>query len=173
MTRSMSRASLFALALAVPACSLPVEAHTVAGPAFMLTADEPVAAFEVTLCVDGPKVKHAYVSAQLDLTARATSTRPLRLDVTSLQAEDEALQLELSPGAEEEDSLWMDAEGSFEPGGRRCGEPQVVEFSVDTLGELDSIEVARWDVTMRVEWEGERFGGHLDDADLSVEIVRL
>ena len=138
MTRSMSRLSLLALAVLVPACSLPSQERIVAGPAFTLTADAPVAAFEVTLCVDGPKVKNAFVSATAEFTAVATSSRPLTLDVESLEApEGEAAPTEvgLSPGAPEDDSLWMVAAGAFERGGRRCGEPEVIQFSVDELDE--------------------------------------
>jgi len=172
MTRSMS---LLALALLVPACSLPVQERVVSGPAFTLTPDAPVAAFEVTLCIDGPKVKHAYVSATAEFSAVSTSTRPLRLDAESLDApeDQQPATLHLSPGASKDDSLWMVAAGAFERGGRRCGEPEVLQFSVDALDANERIDVTAWDVVMRVEWEGDKIGQSLGDEDLSVEIVQL
>ncbi len=166
---------LLALSMLTAGCSLPELETSLEGPAFVLTADEPVAAFEVTLCLKGSVPKELFVSGSLSADARTTAgAATLRVDSQSDRPTDEGSDSVEVSGADAELFLWLAAEGPWKNGGRRCSAPEVVEFSAEGLAPGESLEVEAWAVSMQVEFEARAFGGDgPEDGDLSVEIERL
>ncbi len=177
---SMMRRSLLAsLAVLTVGCSLPEEMATTEGPAFTLTADEPVAAFEVTLCLSGPNPKELYVTGHINATARASASgQALRVEsldrpeVEDGEGDAYAGTFDLTAG-EDAASIRMVADADFRGSGERCAEPEVIQFSTVGLAPGASIAVEEWDATMVVEWNDGAFGKGPDAGDLRIEIVRL
>mgnify|MGYP000580547316 CR=1 FL=1 len=174
-------ASLLSVGLLMTGCSLPEQIRTEAGPAFTLTADAPVAAFEVTLCLTGPDPKSLYVRGRVNAVATTDADRDLQLHMESLDrpvvADDEhdahARTLELPASGDVEGGFGLLAEAQWKGSGRRCAEPEAIQFAVDGLQPGESVTVEDWDVTMTAQWNDGSFGSGPDDEDLSVEIVRL
>ncbi|MCR9163634.1 MAG: hypothetical protein ACE37F_15495 [Nannocystaceae bacterium] len=170
---------LASLALLCSACSLPEQVATAEGPAFTLTAQEPVAAFEVTLCLSGPNPQHLDVRGHLEANVR-THAPDLELLIESLdrpevdegEFDDHARTYALDPGEDNRGFLRMLADGDFRGSGERCGEPEVIEFSVD-LPPGATVDVDTWHATMTVQWDDGAFGDGPRDGDLRVEISRL
>ncbi len=181
MSRMTRLLSLLPVCALMTGCSMPEATQTVEGPAFTLTADEPVAAFEVTLCLKGPSPKELYVSSSLFMAATTDAGEPVMLRVESLErpepepdARDPYLaDVEVGPGEPNERVISLVADAAWKGSGERCAEPEVVQFSVDALPEGASVSVDEWDVTMRVEWNDGMFGNGPDDGDVSVEIEQL
>lgn len=178
---SMMRRSLLAsLAVLAVGCSLPEEMATTEGPAFTLTADEPVAAFEVTLCLSGPTPKELYVRGHINATARSSASGQTllvesldRAEVEEGDHDDHARTFELTAGEDTSARIQMVADDDFRGRGERCAEPEVIQFSTEALAPGDSISVDAWDATMVVEWNDGAFGKGPNDGHLRVDIVRL
>ena len=178
---SMMRPALLAsLAVLAVGCSLPQEMATAEGPAFTLTAEEAVAAFEVTLCLSGPNPKNLYVRGHINATARASASGHTLLvesldrpEVEEGERDDHARTFELTAGEDATARVQMVADADFRGRGERCAEPEVIQFSTDGLAPGASISVDEWDATMVVEWNDGAFGKGPDDGDLRIEIVRL
>lgn len=166
---------LVALSMLSAGCSLPEVQTSLEGPSFVLTSDEPVAAFEVTLCLEGSVPKELFVSGSLTADVRTSGeAATLRLESQSDRPMGEGSEsVEVSrQGAEL--FLWLEAEGPWKDGGQRCSTPEVVEFSAEGLAQGESLEVEAWAVSMEVEFQTRVFGGDgPDDGDLSVQIERL
>lgn len=179
MFSMMRKTLLSSLAVLAVGCSMPEQVATSEGPAFTLTADEPVAAFEVTLCLSGPNPKQLFVSGHVDATARTEAGGvDVLLESLDRPESDDAFDphartFELAADEDTSAVLRMVADGDFRGSGERCAEPEVIQFSVDDLPPGASVEVEPWDVTMVVRWNDGSFGSGPKDDDLRIEIVRL
>jgi len=149
---------------------MPSALASLEGPSFVLTADEPVAAFEVTLCLEGPTAKAAYVHASLTADARTTGdAATLRLESLADRPADEGSDsLEVSAQGQEL-RFSLEADGPWEDGGRRCSTPEVVEFSAEGLADGQSLEIEAWVVDMDVKWDAGAFGGGRGDSRVSYD----
>lgn len=172
---SLRSSLVLGLSLLVVGCSLPSVETSVEGPSFELTADEPVAAFEVTLCLKGPSPGLLYVDGILSAQARTTaSAATLQLESLADQPGHNGPELlEVTPQGAELEWFHLAADGDWKGGGRRCSTPEVVEFSAKGLEPGETLEVEDWAVTMSVQWDDGVFGDGPDKGDLSVEIERL
>lgn len=175
MNASLRSPLVLGLSLLVVGCSLPLFERSVEGPSFELTADEPVAAFEVTLCLEGPSANIMSLHASLDAEARTTADAAT-LQLQSLAdrpGQNEPDRLEVTPQGAELEWFHLAADGDWEGSGRRCATPEVVEFSAEGLQPGETLEVETWNVTMSGKWDNGMFGGGPDEDDLIVEIERL
>lgn len=172
---SLRSSLVLGLSLLVAGCSLPSVEVSVEGPTFTLTADEPVAAFEVTLCLEGPSPRMVHVNGTLNADARTTAgTATLELDsLADRPGDDEPDRVETSEHGAELAWFSLAADGDWEGSGRRCSVPEIVEFSAHGLASDEALEVEAWAVTLGVQWDDGMFGDGPDEGDLSVEIERL
>ena len=169
---------LVALTMLVPGCSMPQQERTARGPAFTLTPDVPVAAFDVTLCLEGPDPHDLHVWASVQVSATSTTGRPVLLRMESLERdgfEDDGYveDLHIPASSRNTGSFALGANAQWHGGGKRCAAPEPVQFVVEGLEPGESVTVDNWDVTMTVKWYDGNFGHGPDDADLSIEIERL
>lgn len=166
---------LLAISMLAVGCSPPSATTEFEGPSFVLTAEEPVAAFEVTLCVQGPAQDRLSVGASIIADARTTAgTATLGLEsLADRPADERSLTAEVSSAGETLRRFDLQADGAWNGGGRRCAAPEVVEFSADGLAPGESLEVEAWSVVMDATWDGRAFSDTLYDEDLRVEVERL
>lgn len=145
----------------------------------ILTADEPVAAFEVTLCVADGSPNGLVMFSSFHAT---TSTNDGEVDVM-LETLDPANADEINAGnpgsyatttnatpTAQEADISLNTERDWEGSGRRCQE-QVVQVSVESLAEGQTVTVTDLGVQLRAEWAG--LCDSPDEGSLSIETVRL
>lgn len=143
----------------------------------VLSADAPVAAFEVTLCLTGgaPNGLNLYSSLSGSTSA---SEGAVEVTLESLDPEDTQRSASTyvdvtdatSTGQPTDISLntdrdWEDSDG------RRCQE-QVVQLSVPSLAEGQTVTLTDFNIRLVAEWAG--ICGETPDEDaLSIEVVRI
>lgn len=166
---------MLALSMLAAGCSPPSAFAELEGPGFVLTAQEPVAAFEVTLCLNAPTDEQLFVQASVAVEARTTlGTAALRLEsLADRPADERSLTAEVSSALSPVRWFGLQADGDWKARGRRCATPEVVEFSAERLSPGASLKVESWSVQMDVTWEGRAFSDSLDSGDLTVEIEQL
>lgn len=173
--RSSSLFALFAISLA---CQ-PAEADTRLDldDEVVLTAAEPVAAFEVTLCLSGePPNNGLHVYGSFYATARTSQGEVVEVTLESLDAPgDEStspfVDVVSATTASVDADISLYTERDWEAEGRRCQE-QVVQVSVPDLAEGQSVVVSDLYVTMLAQWSS-FCGPGVQEESLSIEVVRL
>ncbi len=164
--------ALFALAVACQPGTAETDADV---DEVILTADAPVAAFEVTLCLTGgaPNGLNLYATFQA-----TTSTNEGEIEVTleALDAEDETYagsytDVSGATSTAQPTSISLDTQRDWETSGTRCQE-QVVQLSVPELAEGQTVTVTDINILLRAEWAG-LCGETPDEDSLSIETVRL
>ncbi|MBV1858854.1 MAG: hypothetical protein KUG77_10610 [Nannocystaceae bacterium] len=181
LLRVTSRASLVASILLVGGCSMAKQVETVDGPGFTLSAETPVMAFEVTLCLTGPSPDELYIDGRVGAEFTTTAGRAIPVLLESLEApiseDGEFNQYNRTFDVESEEtsnaSVSLVADGEWKAGGRRCSAPEVIQFSVESLESGETVDVAAWDVTMSASWSDGAFGDGPKGSDLSVTIAPL
>lgn len=156
-------------------CSPPSATTEFEGTSFVLTAEEPVAAFEVTLCLKGAAQDDLFVGASITADARTTAgIAMLRLESLADRPVDErSLTAVVSPASTDVRWFELQADGDWSGSGRRCASPEVVEFSAEGLAPGESLNVEAWSVVMNATWEGRAFSDSLYSDDLTIEVERL
>lgn len=164
--------ALFALAVA---CQ-PGTAETAADvDEVVLTADNPVAAFEVTLCLTGGAPNGLNLYSTLQATA-STSEGEVELTLEALDAEDEAYpgsyaEISNATTTAQQTSISLDTQRDWEASDRRCQE-QVVQLSVPELDGDQTVTITDISIQLRAEWAG-LCGETPNDDSLSIETARL
>ena len=169
--------ALFGLAMA---CQ-PGRAETAQGfDDVVLTAADPVAAFEVTLCMTGGSPNGLNLYSSLNATVSASEgasegaveftlesldpdpegTATAYVDVIETTSEAQPTSISLNTGRD-----WEDSDS------RRCQE-QVVQLSVPSLAEGQTVTISDFNITLVAEWAG-ICGETPDEGALSIEAVRI
>lgn len=142
----------------------------------VLTADDPVAAFEVTLCLTGGAPNGLNLYGSLNATTSASegtveitlesldpdpeSSNNAYVDVTEASSDAQPTRILLNT-----DRDWEDSDK------RRCQE-QVVQLSVPSLAEGQTVTITDFNIALAAEWAG--ICGETPDEDaLSIEAVRI
>jgi len=142
----------------------------------VLTTDEPVAALEVTLCVtDGsPNGLNMYSS----LRAKAsTSEGEVEVTVETLDPGEHSVagagpyvQVTNAVTSAQPTEIALNTERDWEASGKRCQE-QVVQVSVESLPEGQTVTVTDIQIELRAEWAG--LCDSPDVGSLTIDAVRL
>ena len=175
MARRKPLHTLCALFALVVACS-PLTAETSEViEEVILTADDPVAAFEVSLCISGDAPDGLSPYGSFGGTV-STNEGEVEFTLEVLDAESEVeptphLDIIDATSAAQTTSVSLDSERNWGGSGQRCKE-QVVQLSVPSLAEGQTVTVSEIGIDFRAEWGG-ICPPSPDDMTLSIEAVRL
>ncbi len=170
----------FLLPLLAGACE-PASASTVAEvpSELVLTADEPVAAFEVRLCVVGEPPHALDVSAHFDLQA-FTNEGSVELTLESLEADPEVDGHEAAFDVRTVQSddgyslgISLVAEADWGSSGMRCAAPEVVQISGSELARDQVVNIIGLEARGSAQWSERGCGGGFDEDWLQIEVERL
>ncbi len=165
--------SLFGLVMACQPGT--AETATDLGDEVVLTASEPVAAFDVTLCLEGGAPNGLNVYSTFTATT-STSEGEVQLTLETLDPENEAyasayVDITDASATAQPTSISLNTQRDWEASDERC-QQQVVQVSVPSLAEAQTVTVTDIKIVLRAEWAG--FCGETPDEDaLSIEAVRL
>lgn len=162
---------LCASMVGVVACSLPQTWTDEDGPQVVLTQSEPVAEFDIKLCITGSKIDSVDGYAELEVVREASNpdaTGIVRAELGDGSDED---QEDLTADEDPPLTLTLDGEGPWENRkGRRCSDPQRVRFIYEGDDEMAMHELS-WNVEFSVSYsDGLVFADSIDESDMSIEI---
>ncbi len=177
---TIRRSLLAMLGLLAVGCQLPLQATSIEGPALMLTAEQPVAAFEIRLCLSGPKMRWVNVEGRVAARAK-TEVGSAVLEMEALdrpRVEDDeddpyAHSMTIDAGEETLGIVELVTDGSFRANGVRCSAAEVLQFTADGLAPGAQLNVYSWDVSMVVEWSDGVLGEGPDEDELWIELEPL
>ncbi len=151
------------------------------GPTFTLDAQTPVAAFEVTLCMEGPEVKNTQPKATIYASWVAPSGAAVIVTAENLDAvadpdddDNPYFDEEDEPGPEGSLSVEVDTDdGPWEGrSGQRCQRAQVIQFDAPDLAQGESVELT-WSARFGGNFYSGAYGDPLEDEHWIVNIQRL
>lgn len=137
----------------------------------VLTADEPVAAFEVTLCMTGgtPANLNGYGSFSGTVSSSAGE---VEFTLESLESEEDSYtETTSATSTAEPTKISLVTDRDWGSSGERC-QTQVVQLSVPSLEADQSVTVTELSVDFNAEWSG-FCGPTPDDDSLSITVERV
>lgn len=164
--------AFFALSIACQPAT--IEASEQLGESVTLTADAPVAAFEVNVCLEGGAPANLSVYGSFFATV-TTSEGEVEFTLESLESpESESspyVHTATATPSGDELSIALLTDRDWDASGRRC-QTQTVQLSVPSLDETQTVTISDLRMTGTAEWSG-FCGPSPDDGDLTLDAVRL
>jgi hypothetical protein len=166
--------ALFALAMACQPGTADTEEAL--GDDVVLTADEPVAAFDVTVCIEGGAPNGLNLYSNFRATT-ATNEGSVELTLETLDTEEDSQStayldtIDASTEAQPT-SISLNTQRDWEASEDRRCQQQVVQVSVPSLAEAQTVTISEITITLTAEWAG-LCGETPDEESLSIEAVRL
>ncbi|MGH1343923.1 MAG: hypothetical protein ACRBN8_20360 [Nannocystales bacterium] len=141
----------------------------------VLTSDDPVAAFEVTLCISegSPNGLNMYSSFH---ATTSTNEGEVAVTLETLDPGEESgtsssyVEVTNATTTATESDVSLNTQRDWEASGERCQE-QVVQVSVESLPEGQTVTVTDIHIDLLAEWAG--LCDSPDEDSLSIETVRL
>lgn len=166
--------ALFGLAMACQPGT--AETEETLGDEVVLTADEPIAAFDVTVCIEGGAPNGLNLYGNFRATT-ATNEGSVELTLETLDTEEDSQStayldtIDASSEAQPT-NISLNTQRDWEASeGRRC-QQQVVQVSVPSLAEAQTVTISEITISLTAEWAG-ICGETPDEESLSIEAVRL
>ena len=139
---------------------------------YRLTADEPVVAFEVTVCIQGGTAPDSEIEGTFRIGAR-TDESELAVVVENL-ADGQRETISAGSDIYEYTSVGFVSQTDWSGSGRRCSEPEVLEVSVAGLPAGEEVTLLNAEGRVLVSGSDPGFcGDALNPGEVSLNVERL